>query len=240
MRKLLVVVFALLSTASYSQDKKPAKSRDLINRAGDHFMIQLSSDHWLSAPDSISDRIRSISRGANVYLMLNKPFRANPKFSIGFGIGVGTSNIFFKKMSVEIASTENQLPFNALDSTFHFKKFKLTSAFLEIPLELRFMAKPEDPDKSIKVAIGVKGGTLLNVHTKGKTLQDAAGNTALSYTAKQSTKAYFNSTRLAATARIGYGIYNLFAAYNLTPMFKEGVASDDVKLLQVGLAITGL
>ena len=54
----------------------------------------------------------------------------------------------------------NKLPFNNLDTLSYFKKYKLTTAFLEIPLELRFTANPEKENKSIKAAIGVKVGTL--------------------------------------------------------------------------------
>jgi hypothetical protein len=106
-------------------------------------------------------------------------------------------------------------------------------------LELRFTNDPENQAKSIKGAVGIKIGTLVNAHTKGKILRDRAGNTINSNTEKVSSKSYFNTTRLAATARVGYGAFSLFGAYNLTTMFKDGVA-EDIKLLQVGLTISGL
>ena len=167
------------------------------------------------------------------------PFKGDPRFSVAGGIGVGTSNIYFKKMNVEIASTNPILPFTATDTTSNFKKFKLSTTFLEVPLEFRFTANPATPNKSVKVALGIKLGTLLNAHTKGKTLRDASGKTIVSYTEKNNTKNYFNTTRFAATGRIGYGNFSLFGAYNLSAMFKDGVASD-IKLLQVGLTISGL
>ena len=147
--------------------------------------------------------------------------------------------MYFKNMSVDIKAKTNKLPFNNLDSLNHFKKYKLTTAFLEIPLELRFTANPEKESKSIKAAIGVKVGTLLNVHVKGKTLLDKDGKTLNSYTAKETGKGYFNSTRLAATARIGYGNFSLFGSYQFNNIFKDGVAAD-VKLFQIGLNFSGL
>ena len=42
-----------------------------------------------------------------------------------------------------------------------------------------------------------------------------------------------------ATARIGYGNFSLFGAYNLNIMFKDKVAAN-MKLLQLGLTISGL
>ena len=58
------------------------------------------------------------------------------------------------------------------------------------------------------------------------------------YIEKQSSKSYFNNSRLAATARIGYGYFSLFGSYNLTSIFKENVA-ENMRLLQVGLSLSG-
>ncbi|MEP7163055.1 MAG: outer membrane beta-barrel protein [Ferruginibacter sp.] len=240
MRKLLVVVLVLLaSMPAFSQTAKDKKNKDILSRSGDHLMLQLSSDHWLGAPDSVKSHIKGFSRGINVYAMLNKPFRADPRFSIAFGIGVGSSNIYFKKMTVDIAATTTALPFTATDTTEHYKKFKLSNTFLEVPIEFRFTSNPETPNKAIKVALGAKIGTMLNAHTKAKTLQDASGKTISNAIEKTNTKSYFNTTRLALTARIGYGNFTLFGAYNVTAMFKDAVAAD-IKLLQVGLTFSGL
>jgi Outer membrane protein beta-barrel domain len=230
MKKLLFIVFALITvSAATAQEKKKIGG----------FMLQLTSDHWMGAPDSIKSRMKGLARGANVYVMLDQRFKGSPQWSVAFGLGVGTSNMYFKNMVVDIKSKTNTLPFRNVDSVDHFKKYKLTTAFLEIPLELRFTFDPENESKSIKAALGVKVGTLLNVHTKGKTLLDKNGATLNSYTAKETGKGYFNSTRLAATARIGYGNFSLFGSYQLNNMFKDGVAAE-MKLFQIGLNLSGL
>lgn len=240
MRKLLVVVLVLLSSVpAFSQTAKEKKNKDILSRSGDHLMLQISSDHWLQAPDSVTSHIKGLSRGLNAYVMLNKPFRVDPRFSIAFGIGIGSSNIYFKKMTLDIASSSTTLPFIATDTTDRFKKFKLSTTFAEIPIEFRFTSNPDKPNKAIKVALGAKIGTLLNAHTKGKITQNASGKTLSNAIEKTSSKSYFNTTRLALTARIGYGNFTLFGAYNMTAMFKDAVTSD-IKLLQVGITFSGL
>lgn len=238
MKKILFIVIALISvSAASAQNKK--NGTDFMTRTGDHFMLQFTGDFWMGVPDSIKDHMKGFSRGANVYLMLDKRFKGSPKFSVAIGLGVGTSNMYFKRMNVDIKAKTNTLPFNNLDTLGYFKKYKLTTAFLEIPLELRFAANPENENKSIKAAIGIKVGTLLNVHNKGKTLMDKNGNTLNSYTAKETAKGFFNSTRIAATARIGYGNFSLVGSYQFNNIFKDGVAAD-IKLFQIGLCISGL
>ncbi len=212
---------------------------NLNKTAADHFMIQLADNFLTGAPDSISRHLKSLNRSANVYLMLNKPFRGNDKLALGIGIGIGTSNLYFKKMNVDIAGTTPKLNFTKEDSTNHYKKYKFSTTYLEVPLELRFSSKPLEPGKSIKVALGIKGGILLNAKTKGKTLQDKSDKTINSLTEKISSSVYVNKNRFAATARVGYGIVSLFANYGLNGIFKSNVSAD-MKLVQVGITISGL
>jgi hypothetical protein len=232
-------LFAFISffNSSFGQDSK--NKIEINTHPSDHFLIQFSSDHWTAAPDSIQSRIKSVSRGANFYFMIDKSFASNKHFSVAFGGGIGTSSIFFNKLGVGINGTKSVLSFDKLDSTNHFKKYKLTTCFLELPVEMRFSSNPANPDKSIKGAIGVKVGTLINAHSKGKTLQNASDNTINEFTEKTSSKSYFNTTRVMATARLGYGNFSLFGAYNLNTMFKDKVAAN-MKLLQLGLTISGL
>ena len=230
-----ITLFAQIDSSV--QTRTPAKKFDFSNRPGDHFMIQLSSDHWTAMPDSISSHQSGFSRGLNVYLMTDKSFKGNPKFSLGLGIGIGSSNISFEKMNVDVKSTSAKLPFTPIDSTNHFKKYKVSMSYLEVPLELRFSSKPEGG--GWKIAIGGKVGTLINLHTKGKTLQDKNDKTINSYTAKENSKRYFNGTRFMGTARIGYGIFSIFGAYQINNILKTGFGPD-MKLFQVGIGISGL
>lgn len=235
MRKLLVLLLCTTTTVAFSQKKK----FDLSERAGDHLMFQISHDSWMGTPDSIDSHIDGFSRGANVYIMLDKPFKGNPRFSFGFGLGVSTSHIFFEKMEIDIEGTNPVLQFRDVNGQNHFKKYKLATAYLELPVEFRYTANPAKPNKTIKAAIGAKVGTMLNAHTKGKNLRNASGTSISAFTQKNSTKAYFNSTRITGTARAGYGNFSLFAAYSFSPVFKDGVAAD-INLLQVGLTLSGL
>lgn len=222
-------------------ETKPAKKDwrkiDLSNRSNDHFMIQYGVDNWTGTNDSTKPS--GFSRFFNAYIMLDKPFKTNPKMSVGLGIGVGSSNIFFNKKYVDLKSTTTQLPFRKVDSANHFKKFKLTTIFLEAPIELRYSSNPES-NKSFKVALGVKVGTLLTAYTKGKTLQDKNGNTINPYIQKESSKKFINSTRLAATARIGYGIFSLYGAYQVTSFLKDVAGRTEIKPYSIGITLSGL
>jgi hypothetical protein len=86
--------------------------------------------------------------------MNDKPFKTNPKYSVAFGLGLGTSNIYFDKMSVDIRNRERVQFNNSTDS--NWSKFKVTSIYLEVPIELRYNFNHLNPSKSWKLALGVK------------------------------------------------------------------------------------
>lgn len=225
------------TTTTVNTTKKQWNKLDLTNRSNDHFMFQFGADAWNASSDSVSPS--GFSRHFNAYFMFDKPFKTNPRFSVGIGAGVGTDNMFFKNKIVDIKSSSTRLPFIKADSLDHYKKFKLTTAYLEAPVELRFTSNPEHSNSTFKAAIGAKVGTLVNVHTKGKTLQNKSDQTIGDYITKYNTKKFFNTTRLAATARIGYGILSLSGSYQITTLLKDGVGPD-IRPYSIGLTISGL
>ena len=188
-------------------------------------------------PDSINTK--GFSRTFNMYLMFDFPFKTNPQFSVALGAGLGTDNIFFDKMEVDVAGQTQTLRFRDVSDTNNYKKYKVATTYLEAPVELRFTANPANYNKSFKVAVGAKIGALLNVHNKGKNLLNSAGGTINSFTKKESSKRYFNGNRLAVTGRIGYGSFSLFGSYQVNTFIKEG-AGPEVKPFTIGLTISGL
>jgi hypothetical protein len=142
-------------------------------------------------------------------------------------------------MDVQVEATSPTLQFTHLDSTQYYKKFKLASSFVEIPVEIRYTEKPEQESKSFKFALGAKVGLMLNTHTKGKSLISSTGSVINNNIEKESKNLYFNTTRLMLTGRIGYGNYSLFGSYQLTSILKQG-AGPDLKLFQIGFCLSGL
>ncbi len=243
MKKFFAFALVLLTgTAAFSQTQKDSvttksKKKDwakvsLGNRANDHFMVQLGYDNWAATPDTI--RTKGFSRSFNFYFMLDFPFKTDPRFSVGAGLGIGTSNIFFNKQAVLVSALNPTLAFPDQSEGNHFKKFKLVSTYLEVPLELRYAFNPENTNKSWKIAVGAKAGLLLSTYTKGKNLQNIN-----SYIEKESSKKYFNGSRLAATFRVSYGVFGVFAQYQVTPFIKS-IYGPNVYPFSIGIMLSGL
>ena len=256
MRKLLVAAFVFMTTTAalaqtdttvhHKKDTvaaaaKPVKkdwSKVLLgNRPNDHLMIQFAYDNWVGTPDTI--RTTGFSRSFNMYFMFDFPFKSDPRWSVGAGLGIAWSNIFFDKQQVLVASLNPTLAFPNNAGGDHFKKYKLVTSYLQIPIELRYSFDPVNPNRSWKIAVGVKVGTMTTAYTKAKQLTNNAGQPINNYIEKEVSKRFFNTTELVGTARVSYGVFGIFAQYQLTPLIKSN-AGPNINPFAIGIQLSGL
>lgn len=241
----MMLALALFNLATAQQDSSKTKNAkkdwsklNLKSRAKDHFMMQFGLNNWTNTPDTI--KTTGFARSFNAYFMMDFPFDTDPRFSVGLGGGVGADNQFFQKTRIDITgSRADRLGFENLVSANYFKKYKLTTVYLEAPVELRFIKNPENPHGSLKGALGVKVGTLLTAATKGKNLLDVNGSLVNGYTEKEKSKKYFNNSRLSVMGRVGFGVFSIYASYQINTFIKDGYGPL-VHPLQFGLAVSGL
>ena len=221
-----------------ANQKKKFGNVDLSHRGADHFLFQYGGMGLAGATDEYTTK--GFSREFNAAFMLDKPFKTNPHYSLGFGIGYSSSNLFFNGKYVDIKSTSTELPIttNITGSSNSFNKFKVVLNYFEIPVELRYSANMEQPNKGFRIAFGLKGGYLLSAHSKGKNEISSEGNTQYGkgYIEKEYSKRFFRSTRLDGTVRIGYGLFSLYGTYQLTPLLNSG-AGPTLNPFSIGLGI---
>jgi hypothetical protein len=222
-------------------NKKDWSKVSIGERANDHFMFQVGYDGWVGAPDSI--QLKGSGRHINVYIMLDKPFKTDPRWSVGLGVGIGSSSISFDKTYIDLKGSINpaQASFRDVSNQDHFKKYRLNTVWAEVPIELRHISNPLNSDKSFKWSIGVKVGTMISGYTRGKNLQNEDGQSLYGekYIQKEKDRKFLNNLRLAPTARIGIGNFTLYGAYQITSLFKEG-QGPEARPYSVGLCLSGL
>jgi hypothetical protein len=180
MRKFFLIVFIVFAGVAAKAQTDSSVNRKVLKptnlpRSNDHFLFQVGYTMWNGQPDSINTG--GIARTFNGYFLLDFPFKTNPHWSAAIGAGVGTDNIYFDKTNVGIKDLAGKVIFDDRSDTSHFKKYKLATTYVEAPIELRYSSRPDNNKKSVKAAIGVKVGMLVNAHVKGNTLEDKNGNT---------------------------------------------------------------
>lgn len=240
-RIFLFALLILTASVGFAQSDSVLK-KNIINtktlpRSNDHFMLQLGYLSWSGKPDSI--KTDGLPRTANAYFLFDFPFKTNPKMSVAIGAGIGTDHMFFDKTDVGIADNAPAIFFKNAADTNSFKKLKMSVAYLEAPIELRFSSNPDNDRRSAKVALGVKVGTLLSAVLKGKNLENKSGQTVNEYKTKEYSKQFFNKNRLSLTGRLGFGHFSLFGSYQVTALFKEG-QGPKINPVSIGLTLSGL
>jgi hypothetical protein len=246
MKKLLVAALALtFQLAAFAQETETDKAKSpkkkdwskvsLANRPGDHFMIQLGMAGWSGAPDSMN--IKGLSKNFNFYFIFDFPFKTDPRFSVGIGPGIGSESISFRDTYIGIKDPTSTLRFQDLSDTNHFKKYRLNTTFLEAPVELRFNSNPLG--KGLKLAVGLKVGTLLDARTKGREWVNKDEQTLNDFSEKIKKKDFFSKNRLTATFRVGTGVFSLYGSYQFGGVLREGVGPV-VRPWAAGICISGL
>ncbi len=214
-------------------DNKDKEKTKVTKPSRDFLMLELMYNGWYNAPDSINTT--GIGRGFNMYLCYDFPIgkKAETHFSFAAGVGISSSNIYFKDQEIvldDLVDSTSQARF--IPESRNYKKYKLTTTYLEAPFELRFFANKYNRNKGFKAAVGMRVGTLLGAGTKGK-----EDGTKIVY--KVNSKRYIETWRFSTSVRFGYGNFNLIGTYNLTNLYKEG-QGPVVTPYSIGFSITGL
>jgi len=201
-------------------------------------MFELGYDNWVGSTDSMN--IKGFNHSENVYFMYAWPFKSDGRLSLAAGVGLGSSNIYFAHQEVMVAAYANQtLAFPDEEGGPHFKRYKLTTTYLEFPVELRFAVDPTNMDHTWKIAVGAKIGLMMSAYTKGVDLVDVTGRLIGSYTEKESSKQFFSAAEFTPTIRVSKGVIGFFAQIHANPLIK-GSAGPSVFPVSGGIVLSGL
>lgn len=228
-RVLLIGLLFFSPLYLLAQDAKDNSKDDVVKKPSrDFLMIQLTHERW-QAPDSIGTT--GIGRGANIYLCYDFPIN-NSNFSFAAGLGIGTANIYLDNQEIALVDNDSVSQAEFIGESKDYKKYKLTTAYVEAPFELRYYGNKNNRNKGFKAAIGLRVGNLIAAHTKGK-------ETGTKIIYKVGSKNYLETWRFAATARIGWGNITLLGTYNLNNLYKDG-QGPEITPYSIGICITGL
>ena len=122
--------------------------------------------------------------------------------------------------------------FGVIDTTntFSYKKNKLKTTFINVPLLVEFNTN-KNPDKAFHIALGVIGGYKLGSRTRQVLEQN--GNT-IRFIRKDDYN--INPFRLSAHASIGYKNFTMFGTYALNELFVNG-KGPQLQAFTIGLKI---
>ncbi len=242
MRILILAIISIISIDGFStgtptlkEYKGPMKIRKRQARPDipGTLLIELGFNLLQNNDPSIDIELLG-SRTLNLTYLYEKRI-GNTNFFVMPGIGVGMDRYKFDEDVTLSRNFDNTVSFDTIN-TGGIKKSMLVTNYLDIPLEVRFLANPEDSKRSFKVGVGFKAGILLSSHTKIKA--DIDDN---QFKTKVKNDFNLNRFRYGVVGRIGVGGFNVFYYQSLNALFEKdkGPIQTEANNITIGLSFTG-
>lgn len=126
---------------------------------------------------------------------------------------------------------------NQLSGAAIHRSMLVSNYFDIMPLEIRFDTNKKDYSRGFNIAVGGRIGFLLESHTKIEYTLNG-----VSATQKDKQSHGLNSFRYGFYTRMGFGNFNWFWHYNLSPYFASAKGPDQTTMntMTIGISINGL
>jgi len=176
----------------------------------DYSMYPAPEDHFLD-----NDLFRSNVLNLNI-LQYSRGFQQT-RNNIGIVTGVGVS---FQSYHLDNNTTISIDEIKKIHPSVIYydssQKSKLSIAYLEVPLLVEFQIPIRNKANRLYFATGVTGAKRFESHTKLKYRKDGKREKL-----KSPGDYSINDYKVAATLRMGYRWVNLFASYDIVPLFEH-------------------
>lgn len=226
MIKKIVALFALIIilTPAFSQETStpapsiapatPAKRSGRPDLPGT-FVLELGLNRTNGAPSKFNNGFWG-SRTLNIYYQYDIRI-LHSKFFLVPGVGFSLERYKFTDQKVLAYDGDLLAMVDPADlGLSNVKKSQLITNYFEIPVEICFRTRPDDPARSFKISVGGRVGYLFDSFTKVKYKEDEG---IKKYKDKQDFQ--LTKFRYGVSGRIGIGSVSLFGYYNLSPLFKS-------------------
>ncbi|WP_088340429.1 porin family protein [Robiginitalea sediminis] len=191
----------------------------------DQFYLGLTYNLLLNAPDDIASN--NLSYGVFTGFIKDIPINRQGTWAIGVGLGYGVNSYYSNLRAIQTADGIQYL--NA-DLGGSFKRNKLETHLIEVPLELRWRNSTPEEYRFWRIYTGVKFGYIVGTRSK--------------FVTSDFTDSFFNpdteNFQYGLTLSIGFNTFNLHAYYGLNSLFEDGVADPQGAPLEVAALRLGL
>jgi len=206
---VLLVITALGSL--FAQDSLAVKGDSKYRE--DQFYLGLTYNLISKVPRGVN--IKGLSGGVHFGFLRDMPVNEQRNLALALGLGLSFDQY---GQTLFIGEDENEESiFRILTSDVNYDKNRLNMATLEIPLEFRWRTSTATDYKFWRIYSGLRMGYTYWYRSLFKQPKNEVAQTDISE---------FQNLSFAATLSVGYGTFNFFMHYALTPFFKNSYTQD--------------
>ncbi len=220
---------------SFSQEKEV---RDITSYPNSVIVLNWTYNSWIGdvAPRMI---ISPFSMGVDLYAMQTLLGKDN-FISMAVGGGLSVQNI---KSNSGLYSSDSSI-FKVIPKELNYKTNKLSTVFVDLPIEFRFRIRPNPRDKAgivrkrnLRCAIGFKIGYNIQNYIKYEGQDYRELNYSNNIKFKEYNLRNILPYRYGIYCRVGVGSFSLHAYYALTKFF-EKEKGPSIRPFSIGLSVT--
>ncbi len=188
----------------------------------DQFYIGLTYNFLLNKPEGIGQQ--SLSYGLRGGFIKDLPLNTERTVALGLGLGYGTYSYYSKLLAIET----NDVISYGLVEVDGFKRNKLETHMVELPIEFRWRKSSPTEYKFWRIYAGINLSYVIGARSKLVTdqLKIAFGNTDVT------------KFQYGLTLNLGWNTFNLHAYYSLNKLFQDQARFNgeriDMQPLRVG------
>jgi hypothetical protein len=191
----------------------------------DQFYLGINFNLFLNFPDEASQN--GLSYGLQGGFIRDIPLNEACTFALGIGLGYGFNSNYSNLRALE---GEGGIEYEILSDPDTYKRNKLETHLIEVPLEFRWRNSTRETYKFWRIYSGVKFGYTLGSRSK--------------YVTRDFVDSFKNSDTenftYGLTLNIGYNTFNLHVYYGLNSLFEDGVTGPDGQQLNMNIVRVGL
>jgi len=178
----------------------------------DQFYLGITYNFILNKPSGVNQG--NFSYGLQGGFIKDIPLNSRRNLGIGIGLGYAYNNYY---TNLFVNETESGLEYIVLDSDVSYKRNKLDTHVIEMPIEFRWRTSTPSDYKFWRVYAGMKLGYV--VGSRSKFVSNEA-------------KISFNNSdirnfRYGVMLNFGYSTFNVHAYYALSNLFNDGVTTNE-------------
>lgn len=184
----------------------------------DQIYLGLTYNLLTQLPEGISQS--NLSYGIQLGVIRDMPLNERRTFALGVGLGYGVNSYYTNLRAVQDGESLQYVPIADASS---FKRNKVETHLIEVPLELRWRNSTPEEYKFWRIYGGVKFGYVMGSRSK--------------YVSDTVVDSFYNrdteNLRYGLTLNVGYNTFNLHAYYGLNALFEDGTRDAEGRLLEM-------
>ncbi|MEO0526682.1 MAG: porin family protein [Bacteroidota bacterium] len=217
MQRLLLFLFFWIPLCLYAQTDDSTTVLD-SSYLEDQFYIGITYNFLLNRPEGVTEQ--NLSYGLQTGFIKDIPLNADRTVALGIGLGYAFNSYYTNLLVSEL---DNDFGYTIIGSDIDFRRNKVETHLVEMPLELRWRNSTETDYKFWRIYTGLRLGYVVGGRSK--------------FVSDEETVSFFNTDirdfHYGLTLSFGYNTFNIHAYYALNNFFNDDVQITDGEVIEV-------